>query len=51
VTKKEYPLKTDTRELFNRLVRDVFDEDGDFSPNRLIVGKMVGVDLTRGWTK
>ena len=51
VTKKEYYLKTDTRELFNRLVRDVFDEDGDFSPNRLIVGKMVGVDLTRGWTK
>ena len=51
VTKKEYYLKIDTRELFNRLVRDVFDEDGDFSPNRLIVGKMVGVDLTRGWTK
>lgn len=51
VTKKKYYLKTDTRELFNRLVRDVFDEDGDFSPNRLIVGKMVGVDLTRGWTK
>ena len=51
VTGKEYPLKNNTSGLFNKLVRDVFHEDGDFSPNRLIVGKMVGVDLTRGWTK
>lgn len=51
VTKKEYSLKNNTSGLFNKLVRDVFHEDGDFSPNRLIVGKMVGVDLTRGWTK
>ena len=50
VTGKEYDLKTDGEELFNRLARDVFLEEGEFSPNKLIVGKLVGVDLTRGWS-
>jgi hypothetical protein len=49
VTGKEYDLKTEGEELFNRLARDVFLEEGDFSPNKLIIGKLVGVDSTRGW--
>jgi len=51
VTGKEYNLKSsDVEELFNSLARDVFLEEGKFSPNKLIVGKLVGVDLTRGWS-
>lgn len=45
-----YNLKSGIEELFNNLLDQIFSEDGCFSPNKLIVGKLVGVDLTRGWS-
>ena len=45
-----YNLKSGIEELFPNLFEQIFSEDGCFSPNKLIVGKLVGVNLTRGWS-
>ena len=45
-----YNLKSGIKELSHNLLDQIFSEDGCFSPNKLIVGKLVGVNLTRGWS-